>query len=55
MATHSNILAWIIPWTGKSASYSPWGHKESDVTENIYSTRRRPNTMLETEDCFLSV
>ena len=27
-ATHSNILAWRIPWT-----YSPWGHKESDTTE----------------------
>ena len=26
MATQSSILAWRIP-------YSPWGHKESDVTE----------------------
>ena len=26
MATHSNILAWRMPW-------SPWGHKESDITE----------------------
>ena len=31
MATHSSILAWIIPWSLKS--YSPWGHKESDATE----------------------
>ena len=23
-ATHSSILAWIIPWN----VYSPWGHKE---------------------------
>ena len=28
MATHSSILAWRIP-----PGYSPWGHKESDVTE----------------------
>ena len=28
-ATHSSILAWRIPWT----TYSPWGHKESDMTE----------------------
>ena len=26
MTTHSRILAWRIPW-------SPWGHKESDITE----------------------
>ena len=28
-ATHSSILAWIIPW------YSPWRHKESDTTERL--------------------
>ena len=28
MATHSNILAWEIPWTEDPARlYSPWGHK----------------------------
>ena len=27
-ATHSNILAWRIPWT-----VYPWGHKELDMTE----------------------
>jgi len=27
-------LAWKIPWTEEpGASYSPWGHKESDMTE----------------------
>ena len=30
-ATHSSILAWKIPWT----IYSPWGHKESDMTERL--------------------
>ena len=28
-ATHSSITAWRIPWT------SPWGHKESDTTEQL--------------------
>ena len=31
MATHSSILAWRIPLVG----YSPWGHKESDTTEQL--------------------
>ena len=30
MATRSSILAWRISSTG----YSPWGHKETDTTEN---------------------
>ena len=35
MATHSKILAWRIRWTeGSLASYSPWGHKESGMTEH---------------------
>ena len=33
MATHSSILAWGIPWTEELGGYSPWGHKESDMTE----------------------
>ena len=33
MATHSSILAWKIPWTEELGGFSPWGHKESDVTE----------------------
>ena len=32
-ATHSSILAWRIPWT-----WSPWGHKESDMTEQLSLT-----------------
>ena len=30
-ATQSSILAWRILWTG----YSPWGHKESDMTDDF--------------------
>ena len=34
MATHSTILAWRMPWTEEPARlHSPWGHKESDMTE----------------------
>ena len=33
MATHSNTLAWRIPWT--EAGYSPWGGKESDMTKQL--------------------
>ena len=31
MATHFNILAWSIPWTGEPGGL--WGCKESDTTE----------------------
>ena len=38
MATHFSILAWRIPWTENPMNcrlvcYSPWGCKESDMTE----------------------
>ena len=35
MASHSNVLAWKIPWTEEKSlvGYSPWGHKELDTTE----------------------
>ena len=31
-ATHSNILAWEIPWTEE-----PWSHKELDMTQWLNS------------------
>ena len=37
MATHSSILAWKIPWTEEpSGLYSPWGFKESGMTEHTH-------------------
>ena len=33
MATHSSVLAWRIPWTEEPGGYSPWGHKESDMSK----------------------
>ena len=35
MATHSSILAWRISRTGSLAGYSPWGHKELDMTDQL--------------------
>ena len=33
MATHSSVLAWRIHGQKSPASYSPYGHEESDTTE----------------------
>ena len=33
METHSSILVWRIPWTADPGGYSPWGLKESDMTD----------------------
>ena len=36
MKTHSSIFAWRTPWTeDPSGLYSPWGHKESEKTEQL--------------------
>ena len=32
MATHSNILAWEIPWTEESDGLQPIGSQQSDTT-----------------------
>ena len=42
MATHSSILAWRIPWTEEPGSYSPWGHKESYMTEHTHTHTHTP-------------
>ena len=33
MAVHAGILSWRIPGTEEPGGYSPWGRKESDMTE----------------------
>ena len=36
MITHSNILAWKIPWTEEPGELlSMWVEKESDMTERL--------------------
>ena len=32
MATHSNILAWKVPWTEEPGGLQSWGLKEADMT-----------------------
>ena len=34
METHSNILAWKIPWAEEPGGQGLWGHKESGTTEH---------------------
>ena len=35
MATHSNILAWRIPWTEEPGGLQSMGITESDTTEQL--------------------
>ena len=42
MATHSSVLAWEIHGQRSLVGYSPWGHKESDMTE---CTKTRASTI----------
>ena len=41
MATQSSILAWRISWTEEPLR--PWGHKESDKTEQLTHTQGGPH------------
>ena len=34
MMTHSSFLSWKMPWTEEPGS--PWGHRESDMTERLH-------------------
>ena len=44
MAICSSILAWRIPWS--LVDYSPWGCKESDMTEQLSTAQQMLNTNL---------
>ena len=35
MATHSNLLAWEIPWTEEPSGLQSMGCKKSDMTERL--------------------
>ena len=35
MTTYSSNVAWRIPRQRNLSSYSPWGRKESDTTEQL--------------------
>ena len=38
MAIHSRTIAWKIHGQRSLVGYSPWGHKESDMTEQLHFT-----------------
>ena len=40
LATHSSILAWRIPWTRTLVGYSPYSHRELDMTEETQQAHR---------------
>ena len=46
MGTHSSILAWRIPGQKSLAGYSPWGRKESYMTEQHTHTHTHIHTVL---------
>ena len=35
---HSSILAGRIPWTEEPGGYSPWGHKETQLSDYFFNT-----------------
>ena len=37
VTAHSSILAWEVPWTEEPGGSSPWGCKESDMTDHTCS------------------
>ena len=39
-STHFSIPAWEIPWTEEPGGHSPWGRKESDMTDHKYLKRQ---------------
>ena len=43
MATHSSTFAWKIPWMEEPVGDSPWGCKESDMTEQLHSLIHYPH------------
>ena len=46
MATHSSTLAWKIPQMKEPVGYSPCGHKESDMTEQLHFLLNSSNPIL---------
>ena len=46
VAMHSGTLAWRIHEGRSRIGYSPWGHRESDTTEQLHkNTRTRMQTI----------
>ena len=50
MATHASILAGKFQGQRSLAGYSPWGHKESDMTEQLSMT----SSYLQSPFCYIN-
>ena len=46
MATHSNILAWRIPWTEEPGGLQSLDHKELDMAEQLTLSLSFPQGVL---------
>ena len=51
MATHSSILAWRIHGQRSLVGYSPWGRKESDMTERLSTAHMQIFSPLNLQVC----
>ena len=46
-ATHSSILGWKIPWSEEPGGFqSPWGCKESAMTEHISTSMNEDSSFI---------
>ena len=46
MPTHSNILAWEIPWTGEPSELQSVGLRGLDTTEKLNNNKFYRNTAI---------
>ena len=51
MATHSNILAWEIPWTEEPGGLQSMDHKESGTTESLSMQQLNPGQPARSHAC----
>ena len=42
METHSNILAWEVPWTQEPGGLHPWSRKELETTQRLNNNKAGP-------------
>ena len=52
MATHSSILAWEIPWTEESGSYSPWWSQK--VSQDLVIKQQQKKVLAPVKTLYVS-
>ena len=55
MATHSSILAWESLRQRSLVGYSPWGRKQSDMTEGLNNNSIDPIATVHSKPIFENV